>query len=54
MSRIRPARFVHVVYRTRRFDEMVTWYETVFDAQVRYQNPVLPSSPTTTSTIASR
>ena len=41
MSRIRPARFVHVVYRTRRFDEMVRWYETVFDAKVRYQNPVL-------------
>ena len=41
MSRIRPARFVHVVYRTRRFDEMVKWYETVFDAKVRYQNPVL-------------
>ena len=41
MSRVRPARFVHVVYRTRRFDEMVRWYETVFDAKVRYQNPVL-------------
>jgi catechol-2,3-dioxygenase len=41
MSRIRPARFVHVVYRTRRFEQMVKWYETVFDAKVRYQNPVL-------------
>ena len=41
MSRIRPSRFVHVVYRTRRFDEMIRWYETVFDAKVRYQNPVL-------------
>ncbi|MFI5001323.1 MAG: DUF1028 domain-containing protein, partial [Reyranellales bacterium] len=41
MSRIRPARFVHVVYRTRRFEQMVQWYETVFDATVRYQNPVL-------------
>src|SRR5258707_11852941 len=41
MSRIRPARFVHVVYRTRRFEQMVQWYETVFDAKVRYQNPVL-------------
>jgi catechol-2,3-dioxygenase len=41
MSRIRPARFVHVVYRTRRFEQMVKWYETVFDARVRYQNPVL-------------
>ena len=35
MSRIRPARFVHVVYRTRRFDEMVQWYQTVLDAKVR-------------------
>jgi catechol 2,3-dioxygenase-like lactoylglutathione lyase family enzyme len=41
MSRISPARFVHVVYRTRRFEQMVQWYETVFDAKVRYQNPVL-------------
>jgi len=41
MPRIRPARFVHVVYRTRRFEQMIQWYETVFDAKVRYQNPVL-------------
>ncbi len=41
MSRVRPARFVHVVYRTRRFEKMVSWYETVFDAKVQYQNPVL-------------
>ncbi len=41
MSRIRLARFVHVVYRTRRFEQMVQWYEMVFDAKVRYQNPVL-------------
>ncbi len=41
MSRIRPARFVHVVYRTRRFDEMIAWYQTVFDAKVRYQNPAI-------------
>jgi catechol-2,3-dioxygenase len=41
MPRIRPARFVHVVYRTRRFEEMIRWYESVFDAKVQYQNPVL-------------
>ncbi len=41
MSRIRPVKFVHVVYRTRRFEEMVRWYETVFDARVQYQNPAL-------------
>lgn len=39
--RIKPARFVHVVYRTRRFEEMLRWYETVFDAKVQYQNPAL-------------
>jgi len=40
MSRIRPAKFAHVVHRTRRF-EMVAWYETVFDARVQYRNPAL-------------
>jgi len=41
MSRIRPAKFAHVVYRTRRFEEMIKWYEAVFDARVQYQDPVL-------------
>jgi catechol-2,3-dioxygenase len=41
MARIRPARFVHVVYRTRQFDKMIAWYQTVFDCKVQYQNPVL-------------
>ena len=41
MSRIRPRKFVHVVYRTRRFDEMVRWYQTVFGARVQHQNPAL-------------
>ncbi len=41
MARIRPAKFVHVVYRTRRFDEMLRWYATVFDAGVQHQDPVL-------------
>jgi catechol-2,3-dioxygenase len=39
MSRVRPMKFVHIVYRTRRFEEMVLWYRTVFDAKVQYQNP---------------
>lgn len=39
--RVPPQKFVHVVYRTRRFAEMVAWYETVFDAKVQYQDPVL-------------
>lgn len=41
MSCIRPVKFAHVVYRTRRFDEMLRWYETVFAARVQYQNPGL-------------
>jgi catechol-2,3-dioxygenase len=41
MSRIRPMKFVHVVYRTRRFEQMVRWYQTVFGAKVQYQNPAL-------------
>ena len=41
MARIRPMKFVHVVYRTRRFEQMVRWYQTVFDAKVQYQSPVL-------------
>src|SRR5436190_18900830 len=41
MSRIRPSRFVHVVYRTRQFDKMIAWYQAVFDCKVQYQNPVL-------------
>jgi catechol-2,3-dioxygenase len=41
MSRIRPSRFVHVVYRTRRFEEMIAWYQAVFDCKVQYQTPAL-------------
>src|SRR5262245_29266907 len=41
MSRIRPQKFVHVVYRTRRFAQMLAWYQAVFDARIQYQNPAL-------------
>ena len=41
MSRMRPTKFAHVVYRTRRFEQMLSWHETVFDAKVQYQNPAL-------------
>lgn len=34
-----PQKLAHVVYLTRRFDEMVSWYKTVFEAKVQYQNP---------------
>ena len=35
----KPSKFAHVVYSTRRFEEMVNWYRTVFEATVAYQNP---------------
>ena len=38
---IRPKKFAHVVYRTRRFDEMIRWYQTVFGASIQHQNPAL-------------
>jgi catechol-2,3-dioxygenase len=41
MSWITPAKFVHVVYRTRRFEQMLTWYKTVFNARAQYENPAL-------------
>ena len=40
-SRIHPAKFVHVVYRTRRFNQMLGWYQAVFDAKIQHQNPAL-------------
>jgi len=39
--RVPPRKFVHVVYRTHRFAQMLEWYETVFGARVQYQNPAL-------------
>lgn len=41
MSLIRPTKFAHVVYRTRRFEEMLRWYTTVFGAKVQFQDPAL-------------
>jgi catechol-2,3-dioxygenase len=37
----KPVKFAHVVYQTRRFDEMIAWYQKVFEAKVVYQNPAL-------------
>jgi catechol 2,3-dioxygenase-like lactoylglutathione lyase family enzyme len=34
-----PTKLAHVVYMTRRYDEMLAWYQTVFEAKVQYQNP---------------
>ncbi len=41
MPRIRPQRFVHVVYRTRRFEAMIDWYQRVFDARIQHRDPAL-------------
>ncbi len=38
---IPPTSLAHVVYRTRRFDEMLAWYAAVFGAKLQYQNPAL-------------
>lgn len=38
---IAPSNLVHVVYRTRRFEEMLSWYATVFGARIQYRNPAL-------------
>jgi catechol 2,3-dioxygenase-like lactoylglutathione lyase family enzyme len=37
----KPSKFAHIVYRTRRFEEMIGWYETVFEARVQHKNPAL-------------
>jgi catechol-2,3-dioxygenase len=34
-----PSKLAHVVYMTRRFDEMLAWYKEVFEASVQYENP---------------
>lgn len=37
----KPKKIAHVVYQTRRFEEMLAWYQKVFEAKVVYQNPAL-------------
>ncbi|HEY5710330.1 MAG TPA: VOC family protein [Allosphingosinicella sp.] len=37
----KPAKFAHVVYQTRRYDEMIHWYRDVFEAEVVHQDPAL-------------
>jgi catechol 2,3-dioxygenase-like lactoylglutathione lyase family enzyme len=36
----RPTKFAHVVFATRRYQAMLHWYVTVFDARVQYQDAV--------------
>ena len=35
----KPSKLAHVVYMTRRYEEMLSWYKTVFEARVQYENP---------------
>jgi catechol-2,3-dioxygenase len=37
----KPTKFAHVVYSTRHFEEMIDWYQKVFEATVVYQNPMI-------------
>ncbi len=37
----KPVKFAHVVYQTRRYDEMIAWYQKVFEAEVVHQDPAL-------------
>lgn len=41
MSRIHPQKFVHVVYRTYRFEEMIAWYQKVLGAKVQHYDPAI-------------
>lgn len=38
---VKPVKFAHVVYQTRRYDEMIAWYQAVFEADVVHQDPAL-------------
>jgi catechol-2,3-dioxygenase len=35
---VAPAKFAHVVYNTRRFDEMIAWYLEVFEGWVQHRD----------------
>src|SRR5271154_2127437 len=37
----KPVKFAHVVYMTRRYDEMIAWYRDVFEATVVHQSPAM-------------
>jgi catechol 2,3-dioxygenase-like lactoylglutathione lyase family enzyme len=36
-----PVRFAHAVYMTRRYEEMIAWYQGVFEAEVVNRDPAL-------------
>lgn len=35
----KPSKLAHVVYMTKRYEEMLEWYLAVFEARVQYHNP---------------
>jgi catechol-2,3-dioxygenase len=37
----KPTKFAHVLYSTRRYEEMIAWYEDVFEAKVVQRDPAL-------------
>ena len=41
MSQKQFPRLAHVVYRTRKFEQMLAWYKEMFHARVQHQNPVM-------------
>lgn len=41
MSQNRIPTLAHVVYRTRKFEQMLAWYKEMFHARVQHQNPVM-------------
>ena len=38
---VKPVKFAHVVYQTRRYEEMLAWYRAVFEAEVFHQDAAL-------------
>ena len=53
-SPIRPTKFAHIVYQTRRFEEMVDWYQKVFRQPKSIKIPRSLFSPTMKNIIVSR
>lgn len=35
---VKPVKFAHVVYMTRRYEEMIAWYANVFEAEVVHRD----------------
>ena len=40
----KPVKFAHVLYQTRRYDEMIAWYEQVFEARMVHGHAAGPPS----------